>query len=214
MDQVYKSSSLRGNLRIDRTTDKHKLSMRFFGGQDRSSYEYTTDSGPLEVVVKNKNYGLEHLYVKSINDNWSYGYSLVFINNTFNNYRSNIRLLPQIEYSFFPYKDVNTRFVTLRYGAGPVVNHYYATTLYLKNRELLWGQNVELNISFNQKWGTINTGIRYRNFFHDWKINNLGLVAQVEMRISGGLSVFAYAFGGLVTIRFIYLQKVPLQKRC
>ncbi len=198
MDKVYKSSSLRGNFRINRVTDKHKLSMRFFGGRDRSSYEYNTDTGPLKVVVKNKNYGLEHFYVKSINNHWSYGYSMLMINNTFNNYRSNITFLPQIEYSFFPYKDVNTRFITLRYGAGSVINHYYSTTLYLKDKEILWGHNAELNVSYNQKWGTINTGIRYRNYFHNWKINNLGLVAQVDVRITGGLSVYVYAYGGLV----------------
>lgn len=198
MDQVYKTSELRGNFRFNRTTDDWKLSFGFFGGQEKSSYEYETDSGPLEVVVKNRNYSFEHTLVKSINAHWSYGYQLSFLNNTFTNYKSKVYILPQVEYSFFPYKDVNNRFVTIRYGIGPQRNVYYDTTIYRKTDEMLLGHNAELNISFNQKWGTINTGLSYRNYFHDWKINNLGLATQMEVRVTGGLSFYVYLFGGLV----------------
>ena len=48
------------------------------------------------------------------------------------------------------------------------------------------------------KWGTINTGISYRNYFHDWKINNLGIATQMEVRVGGGLFFYVYMFGGLV----------------
>ena len=198
MDQVYKSSEVRGNFRFNRTTDDWKLRFGFFGGQEKSSYEYDTDSGPLEVVVKNTNYSFENTLVKSLGDHWSLGYQLSFLNNTFTNYKSRVYVLPQLEYSFFPYKDVNNRFVTIRYGIGSQHNIYYDTTIYNKTNEMLWGHNAELNISFNQKWGTINTGVSYRNYFHDWKINNLGLATQMEVRVTGGLSLYVYLFGGLV----------------
>ncbi len=198
MDQVYKSSELNGNFRLTRTTDKLKLNFGFFGGVERSSYEYDTDEGPLEVKVKNTNYRFNHSLVKSINDHWSYGYEVQYMNNTFSNYRSSSYVLPQIEYSIFPYKDVNNRFLTFRYGIGPQYNHYYDTTIYQKTNELLWGHNAEFNISFNQKWGTINTGISYRNYFHNWKINNVGLATEMEVRVTGGLTVFVYMFGSLV----------------
>jgi len=198
MDQVYKSSELNGNFRLTRTTDELKAFVGFFGGVERSSYEYDTDAGPLEVEVKNTNYRLNHTLVKSLNDHWSYGYEVQFLNNTFSNYRASTYVLPQIEYSIFPYKDVNNRFLTLRYGIGPQYNIYYDTTIYQKTEELLWGHNAELNISFNQKWGMINTGISYRNYFHDWKINNIGIATEMEVRITGGLSVYVYLFGSLV----------------
>lgn len=198
MDQVYKSSELNGNFRLTRTTDDLKAFVGFFGGVERSSYEYDTDAGPLEVKVKNTNYRLNHSLVKSLNDHWSYGYEVQYMNNTFSNYRSSSYVLPQIEYSIFPYKDVNNRFVTLRYGIGPQYNVYYDTTIYQQTEELLWGHNAELNISFNQKWGVINTGISYKNYFHDWKINNIGIATEMEVRITGGLSVYVYLFGSLV----------------
>ena len=197
-DQVYKSSELNGDFRLNRTTDKWKLKFNFSGGQSKSSYEYNTDSGPLAVIVKNNNYSVDHSLVRSINQNWSYGYSLSYLNNTFTNYQSKIYFLPQIEYSFFPYKDVNNRFLTLRYGSGPQHNNYYDLTIYDMTSEFLWAHSAELNISLNQKWGTINSGIRYLNYFHDWKINNLGVVTQMEVRITGGLSFYVYVSGNLV----------------
>ena len=198
VDQVYKTSELRGNFRVARTTDNWKISLGLFGGQERTSYESLTDQGLLDVLVKNRSYRFEQSTVKSVNAHWSYGYKLSYLNSTFTNFRSSVNFLPQLEYSFFPYKDVNNRFVTLRYGLGPQHNVYYDTTIYIKKQEMLWGHNAELNISLNQKWGTINTGISYRNYFHDWKINNLGIATQMEVRVGGGLFFYVYMFGGLV----------------
>jgi hypothetical protein len=197
-DQVYTSSEIRGNVRLNRTTDRWKVSFGFFGGRETSSYDYDTDTGPLRVLVKNSNYSSDHTLVRTINSHWSYGYQVNFLRNTFTNFKSSIYFLPQIEYSFFPYKDVNNRFLTIRYGVGPQRNEYYETTIYDKREENLLGHNAELNLSLNQKWGTINTGLRYRNYFHDWKINNLGLAMQMEVRVTGGLFFYVYAFGSLV----------------
>ncbi len=198
LDQVYLNSEIRGNFRVSRTTDNLKVNFGFFGGRETSSYEYDTDAGPLEVVVKNTNYSFEHLMVKSLNEHWSSGYTVRYLNSTFSNFKSSIYALPQIEYSFFPYHEVNTRFLTVRYGLGPQYNLYYDTTIYGKTEEMLWGHTMELNVSLNQKWGTINTGLRYSNYFHDWSINNLGLGTETEIRITGGLSFYIFLFGGLV----------------
>ncbi len=198
LDQVYKSSDFTSYFTINRATDKSKVFLNIYGGRTNSSFEYDTDAGPLKVVVKNENYGFDHLYVKSFNKHWSYGYQFIFENNTFRNFKSRYYLLPQVEYSFFPYSDVNTKFITLRYGAGPLFNAYYDTTIFNKKEELLWFHNAQLNMSLNQKWGTIQTGINYRNFIHNWKLSNLGLYSQVDVRITGGLSMYVYISGSLV----------------
>ncbi len=198
LDQVYKSSDFTSYFNISRATDKSKVEINFYGGRTRSSFEYDTDAGPLEVIVKNENFGFDHLYVKSMNKHWSYGYQLLFENNTFKNFKSRYYLIPQLEYSIFPYTDINTKFITLRYGLGPLYHTYYDTTIFNKKEELLWFHNAQLNMSLNQKWGTIMTGINYRNFFHDWKVNNLSLYSEVDVRITGGLSIYAYLSGSLV----------------
>ncbi|NBP67522.1 MAG: hypothetical protein EBR30_13970 [Cytophagia bacterium] len=198
LDQVYKSSDFTSYFNVNRATDKSKVQFNVYGGRVKSSFDYETDLGQLKVIVKNKNYGFDHLYVKSINNHWSYGYQIFYENNTFKNFKSRYFIIPQIEYSIFPYADINTKFITLRYGAGRLRNVYYDTTIFDKTNEILWFHNAQLNMSFNQKWGTIQTGFSYRNFFHNWKFNNLSLYSEIDVRITGGLSVYTYLSGSLV----------------
>jgi hypothetical protein len=61
-------------------------------------------------------------------------------------------------------------------------------------------------LAINQKWGNINSSINYRNFFHDWKLNNLSLSLNVDVRITGGLSFYGYSFGALVRDQ-VYLPR-------
>jgi hypothetical protein len=198
MDKVYKSNNFNENFRINRITDQLKVQFAFNAGQNYSSFEYDTDTGPIKVEVKNENYSFNHLLVRSINPHWSYGYETGWLNNTFRNYRSSFFFLPQLEYSVFPYSDVNTKYITFRYGVGVQDNRYYETTLYGVTEEMLGWHSAQANISFNQKWGTINSGLIYRNFFHDWKINNLSLSTQLDVRLTGNLTVYAYLFGSIV----------------
>ena len=92
---------------------------------------------------------------------------------------------------------VNNKFLTIRYGIDSTRNAYYDTTVYLKKKEVLMGQNLSVNLSLNQKWGNINSGLSYRNYFSDWSLNNLGINLDVNVRITGGLTVFVSSFGGL-----------------
>lgn len=198
-DQVYRSTSLRGNISARRITDKFKIRFSLFGGISNNTYEYEDDNGdPVEEIVKNENFEFENLTVWSINDRWSYGYELNFENSTFSNYKGKTIILPQIEYAFFPYKDLNSKYLTLRYGVGVQNNNYYDTTIYDRKTEFLAGQQLALTLGLNQKWGTVNAQMSWRNYFHDWSVNNLGISAGMDVRITGGLSFYFYLFGGVI----------------
>ncbi len=199
MDQVYKSLSLRGSLSAVRITDKYKTRFNLRSGVTENSYEYEDDGGNLVVEkVENENYEFENLMVWSIDDRWSYGYELNFENSTFSNYRAKAIFLPQIEFAFFPYKELNSKYLTLRYGIGLQSNHYYDSTIYNKNNEFLTGQQVAVTLGLNQKWGTVNAQLSWRNYFHDWSVNNLGISTGMDVRITGGLSFYVYLFGGVI----------------
>ncbi|HEV8272686.1 MAG TPA: hypothetical protein VGQ04_15350, partial [Chitinophagaceae bacterium] len=77
---------------------------------------------------------------------------------------------------------------------------------YDKTQESLGGHSLEVNLSFNQKWGNMNIGANYHNYFHNWKYFNMGLNMFMSVRISGGLSFDVGAFGGLTRDQ-IYLPK-------
>lgn len=206
MDKVYKSNSYRTNISADRTTDKLKTGFRINANSNVSKYEYETPTGIEKYEVKNSSYGFNHFMVVSINQHWSYGYEINYKNSTFSNLKGSIYISPGIEYAIFPYKLVNNKFFTVSYVIDYSRNKYYDTTVYNKTKESLMGHKLSANLSLNQKWGNINTSISYRNYFSDWKLNNLGINLNVNVRISGGLSFYAYSFGGLIRDQ-IYLPK-------
>jgi hypothetical protein len=206
LDEVYKSSSYRTNISADRTTDKLKVYFGVDASTSISKYQFATPAGTEKIKVKNNSHSFYHSMVVSINQHWSYGYQANYSSSTFSNNKSQVSVSPSIEYAIFPYKLVNNKFLTLRYGLDFRQNRYYDTTVYGKTREALAGHNISANLSLNQKWGSISSNIYYRNYFSDWKLNNLSVNLDVNIRISGGLSFNVYTYSGLVRDQ-IYLPK-------
>ena len=206
LDEVYKSSSYSTNISADRTTDKLKVYFGLNANTSVSKYQYVTSTGTEKIKVKNNSHGFYHSLVVSINQHWSYGYEANYSSSTFSNNKSHIYVSPAIEYAIFPYKLVNNKFLTLRYGLDFTRNSYFDTTVYNKKKETLAGHNISANLSLNQKWGSISSSITYRNYFSNWKLNNLSVNIDVDVRISGGLSFYVYTYSGLVRDQ-IYLPK-------
>ncbi|HWN89057.1 MAG TPA: hypothetical protein VNM35_08345 [Chitinophagaceae bacterium] len=205
-DEVYKSLRYSGRFTASRVTDELKLNFSVNGSKDKTTYEYETTTGLEKFTVDNNYYGINHSLIKSINSHWSYGYEANITSNTFSNIKRMLFFRTGFEYDIFPYKDVNNKFFTISYTVDVRHNKYYDTTLYEKTQESLGGHSVEVNLSFNQKWGNLNIGASYHNYFHNWKYFNMGLNMYTSVRISGGLSFNVGAFGGLTRDQ-IYLPK-------
>lgn len=205
-EQVYKNTRLSANLSANRTTEKLKVEFYMYGSKRNSKYEYVTNAGITEFEVKNSDYGFFHNIVRAFNSHWSYGYQTSLSNNTFSNFQRKIYFNPAIEYNIFPYEDVNNRFFVLRYGLDVTSYRYYDTTIYNHLRQTLFGHRFSAALTFNQKWGTFNSGLYYRNFFYDWGIRSMGININLNMRITGGLSFEVHASGGILRDQ-IYLQK-------
>lgn len=193
-DQNYKSQNLNGRFSASRVTDKSKLLFSVNGGENQNVFTIGTD----KLKVKNHNINFSHTYAKSINEHWTAGYDLSAFQSTFSNIKSQFYISPGIEYNIFPYKSVNTKLLTIRYGVDIRRNSYYDTTIYNKKVEWLPGQNISANLSLNQKWGTISAGITYRNFFNDWKFYNISFNTFMDVRLTGNLSFNVYAFPSIV----------------
>ena len=206
VDEVYKSGNYSTNISADRTTEKLKLFFSANANTSISKYQFETSSGTEKIKVKNDSYSFFHSMVVSINQHWSYGYESNYSNSSFSNNKSRIYISPAIEYSIFPYKLVNNKFLTVRYGVDLTKNRYYDTTVYNKKKEALAGHSISANLSLNQKWGSISSTVSYRNYFSNWKLNNLSVNLDVNVRISGGLSFYVYTYSGLVRDQ-IYLPK-------
>jgi len=199
MDAVYNESSFNGNLTARRITDKSKFGIELNGGKNKSEFEYEDDNGNTQKFVnRNNNFTFSQYLVKSLNDHWSWGYQLEASRNTFSNNKFRTLLQTGIEYNIFPYKEVNTKSLTISYLLDGRQNNYIDSTLYDKTRETLMGHAVRAKLSLNQKWGTIRVGTEYHNYFHNWKYLNLEANIELEIRITGGLSFSIYSSGSLI----------------
>lgn len=205
-DAVYKSLRYSGRFSVNRTTEKLKVEFSVYGSKNKSTYNYETTQGIEKFTVDNNDYGFSHFLVNSLNNHWSYGYEANMNSGTFSNNKRRLYFRTGVEYNIFPYKDVNNKFFTISYSLDLRRNTYYDTTIYNKTKETLAGQGADVNISFNQKWGTASAGISYHNYFQNWKYFNLGISGFISVRISGGLSFNVAAFGSL-TREQIYLPK-------
>jgi len=205
-DENYKQYNFGGNLSANRVTEELKVGFELYGNQNKDSYYLEDTTGKKKIITKNENYNFQHYLIKSINDHWSYGYQVELSRNSFSNNKGRLLFRTGFEYDIFPYKEVNTKFFTLSYTVDVRRNSYFDTTLYDKLKETLYGQSVEANLSFRQKWGTIEFGVDYHNYFHDWKYLNLGVNGEVEIRITGGL-LFNFSAYAELSHDQIYLSK-------
>ncbi len=197
-DAVYKSSNYNANFSANRKTELRNVAFTGNISRNKSGYEFEDSSGVKTISVKNHSYNFEHYNLFGINNHWSYGYSAELSQSTFENLKHNINLKAAVEYNIFPYSEVNNKFFALRYFLDVRKNKYFDTTIFNKINETLFGHGAETQLSFNQKWGTTSLGMEYHNYFHNWKFFNLELNAEVEVRITGGLSFNVYVSAELV----------------
>ena len=205
-DANYKDRRLGANFSANRTTEELKVSFGFYASTNKSVFEYEDAGVRQKIINNNHNIDFSHSLIKSINDHWSYGYETNYNQSTFSNNKGRVYVRAAVEYDIFPYKEVNNRFFTISYGLTARNNLYYDTTIYNKVRETLFGHRADANLSLNQKWGTTSFGINYQNYFHDWKLFNLGVFTSTDVRITGGLSFRIY-FSGELTRDQVYLPK-------
>ncbi|MEO6221509.1 MAG: hypothetical protein ABIO81_13835 [Ginsengibacter sp.] len=205
-DEVYESKQLRGYVSANRTTDKLKLGFRASGNNNNYNYHYTDNGRNIEIEVLNTDYLFEHSLIMSLGKHWGIGYLASYSNSTFSNNKRRIYGTTAIEYSIFPYKDVNTRFFTSSYGIDVRANRYYDTTIYFKTSEILYGQVAEAKLSFQQKWGTFSSRVTFSNYLKNTSLNNLSANLDFNIRVTGGLSFNFYVSGAKVNDQ-VYLVK-------
>jgi len=198
LDQLYQTLRTSGYMQATKMTEDLKIRFRVSAGREVSTYKYDSDSGVVKTIVDNSDFNFRHFIARGINNNWTYGYETSFTNSTFSNLKGSLYFSTGIERSLFPYSRFNNKFIALRYGLDVRDNHYYDTTLYDKKNEVLFGQKLILSLKYNQRWGYVEGGIRYRNYLHDWDMYNVSINTAVNIRLTGALSINVDLYGAIV----------------
>jgi hypothetical protein len=205
-DANYKNTSYTVNASANKVTDKLKTGAGIYWSKNKSTFDYDVNGITEKFIVSNHNWSANQYLVKSINNHWSWAYELKYSQNTFSNNKGRAYAKLAVEYNIFPYSDVNNKLLTFSYGITARQNRYYDTTIYEKIKETLFSQRADAFLSLNQKWGTAYMGITFQHYLQDLKLFNLGVDLYSSVRITGGLSFYLAAFGGL-TRNQVFLVK-------
>ena len=182
-----------GYISINRETVKSRTGI--YANANLSRQEYI-DNGETYSYEFKSYYG-EVNHVFKITEHVAAGAGGFYMNSLYSNYRHRVSLQPRLEYSIFPYKDFNTRRLILGLEIGPQYQEYIDTTIYLKDKETLMQQNAYLISSFTKPWGSINVGLFWSNYFHDFSKNQFSINGAISTRLFKGLNLAVwgnYAF--------------------
>lgn len=196
-----------------RITSEWKHSFSANGSLNRNYFEIEElDSTGAVVfadtfVSNQRSYGLNALNVKSLNDHWSVGARTSWRRSDFTNQQANVRLMPAVEYSVYPYAESTRRQFTFTYVIGPSYVDYEERTIYDRMHETLLQHQLIGSYDATQPWGSIDltvAGSHYIAHLDDgpeWKEAQYSIAtfAEFDIRIIEGLSF--NAFGGVDWIR-------------
>ncbi|RED95646.1 hypothetical protein C7460_11796 [Marinoscillum furvescens DSM 4134] len=127
--------------------------------------------------------------VKSLGDHWSAGIFSSISSNTVDNIQVKTNISPAVEYSFFDYREVLTKEVTLAYKVGYNHQKYLKTTIYDVNEDRYPSQSFSLNVRFRKNWGNLYSGVSASNFLNDFSKNRLSMNNSAAVRVFKGFSV-------------------------
>lgn len=181
----FTTNSFLGSLSANRITNdwKIELDLNYFQASDKF------DVNGNIVTSINKSNNFNSIIVKSLGEHWALGGIIGLGSSTYSNKDLYVKLLPGIEYNIFPYSESTHRQLRLMYAIGDYYYNYTDTTIYNQIAENLLGH--ELNVSYEviKKWGSIETNLKWKNYFFDWNKNNLSFEGYVNIRIIKGLSI-------------------------
>lgn len=203
-EKSYKYLNGWSSITVQRVTEDLKVEISVSNDFSRSSF-YNEIAGVSFIVNRKENY-FNHLLVKSINDNWSYGYTINLKSSLYQNIDLSTKIYPALEYNVFPYSESNRRQLRVLYSAGIRQFDYIDTTFLDRTQEILFGESLGIAIEVKEKWGSISSSLQGSHYFHDISLKRVDLFTSLNLRLFKGLSLRVY--GGISLVHDqIYLPK-------
>lgn len=183
-NRVSKEFSAYGNASANRETEESKSNIYLNASEQYNRYD---DQGTI-YQYEYQDFGAGASHMKKMTEHFGAGLQADFNNSIYSNLKARYTAGPVVEYSYFPYKEFNSKRLVVQYAIDARYNKYYDTTIYLKTKEVLFAQEVAAIGSFTQKWGSINVGAFWRNLFTDFSKNSLSFNGAITARLVKGLN--------------------------
>ena len=182
------SSQVYGSFSANQTTPEWKIRTSLSASKSNDSFTY----GDTTIKSSTESQSFSGMITKSLGEHWSIGGYVSASKSTYSNLKLSLTAAPAIEYDFFPYAQSTRRQLTLLYRININSTKYSAETIYNKNSEFLFSENLSLTLSLKEKWGSTSLSIEGANYFHDFSKNHLNVYGSVNLRILKGLTFDVY----------------------
>ena len=184
-EETRKTNRYELEFEVDKLTPDWRIGMEIKRNESKGKY-FSNDN---VYTSSRKTTSFSGRVVKSISDHFSAGVFLGAYQNTYENIDLNRYIAPAIEYSFYPYKDVLSKEITLAYRIGVGKRNYIEKTIYGYEKQKLSSQTLSLNIRFRQKWGNISSYLNATQFLNDGTKKRFSLRSDLDLRVYEGLAV-------------------------
>lgn len=170
----------------NRITEEWRIRNRAFMRHDQRTFK---DDNEGDIVSIQKRKFLSSQAVYSLSNHWSTGLSLFIDQNSYENIDFGVRAAPAVEFSLYPYQEVNRREVTIAYRINYLYRDYQQMTIFQKFQETLWSQAIDFSARFRQPWGSLFAGIEGSHFIDDISKYRIQVDGYLSLRVTSGLSL-------------------------
>lgn len=188
-----RQQSFNGSLSLsaNRATEKWKMNFSLSGNLNEQRFEIpaTATRDAFTVTNEQRTYNANALIVRSLSNHWSTGVKLGAGFSDFLNQDLALRAQPAIEYNLFPWTEQTRRQLTFLYNVGPNYYDYQRTTVFDRDRETRFSQQLTASYVARQSWGSSNVSLDWLNYLHDFNRNALTLSGNMDLRLGRGFSL-------------------------
>jgi hypothetical protein len=188
--QKYAESySLSGSFYASKITREIKIESSNYFCFTESKFSYFDDDTLAEYTMSQQEISSQNLFVKSLGNHWGLGGFASFGRSEYANLDFQFNLGPAVEYNIFSYEEASTRECRILYSLMYEHSNYNSITIYNKFYEDLFTQNLSINFSYYEPWGTISASAGGSSYLNDLSQFSAGVAAAASLKVTKGISL-------------------------
>lgn len=188
-EKYARSYSLSGSFYVSKITEKIKIESSNNFSFSQSKYDYFSEDTLATYTSSQQDISSSNLIVKSFGNHWGLGGFASFSRSEYANLDFQFNLGPAVEYNIFSYKEASTRECRIMYSVNYEHSRYNELTIYGKMQDDLFSQNLSINFSYYEPWGTISASAGASSYLNDMSQFSAWGGATAYIRIFKGLSL-------------------------
>lgn len=181
--------SLIGSFYASKITREIKIESSNYFGFSESKFSYFDDDTLATYTLSQQDISSQNLFVKSFGNHWGLGGFTSFGRSEYSNLDFQMNFGPAVEYNIFSYEEASTRECRVLYSLMYEHSKYNTLTVYDRMYDDLFTQNLSINFSYYEPWGSISASAGGSTYLNDISQYSLGAGASASLKVCKGISL-------------------------